>query len=86
LSCIGYRRKKIKMSAMHQSPPDTPLGEPQHRFEDTFSAETVIKEIWFPHLLTEREKEQIGPERTAAAMVRVRTGSDPLQKTQSGVT
>lgn len=38
---------------------DNQLGPQLRRFEDTFRAETVIKEVWFPHLLNEREKQQI---------------------------
>jgi hypothetical protein len=29
-------------------PNDNPLGEPKQRFEDTFSAETVVLERFFP--------------------------------------
>lgn len=40
-------------------PPDGGLKAPVRKFEDCFSAWTVIKETWFPHLLTDREKRQI---------------------------
>lgn len=44
----------------HLTPPYDPgLGEPKHSFEDTFSAFTVIKETFFPHLLNDKEKQQI---------------------------
>jgi hypothetical protein len=39
-------------------PPAPPLGE-QKKFSEAFSALTVIKEVWFPHLLTDKEREQI---------------------------
>lgn len=39
--------------------PDKELGPQLRNFEDTFSAFTVLKEVWFPHLLTEKEKMQI---------------------------
>lgn len=32
--------------------PDQPLGEPKMKFEDTFSAETVIMETFFPNKST----------------------------------
>lgn len=38
---------------------DNQLGPQLKRLEDTFSAMTVIKEMWFPHLLTERERRQL---------------------------
>lgn len=47
--------------------PDQGLGPPVRPFNETFSASTVLKETWFPHLLTEKEKQQIGPKRAAAA-------------------
>ena len=37
-------------------PPDGGLKEPVRDFADTFSVWTVIKETWFPHLLTDAEK------------------------------
>lgn len=40
-------------------PEDKGLGPQLRPFEDAFSAITVIKEVWFPHLLTDKEKEQI---------------------------
>lgn len=40
-------------------PPDKGLGPQFRPFEECFSAWTVIKETWFPHLLTDREREQI---------------------------
>jgi hypothetical protein len=40
-------------------PPDGGLKEPVRAFKDTFSAVTVLKEMYFPGLLTEREKQQI---------------------------
>lgn len=40
-------------------PPDDGLKEQVRPIEDTFSAWTVIKETWFPHLLTEKERQQI---------------------------
>jgi hypothetical protein len=48
-------------------PPDEGLKEPVRKFADCFSAFTVVKETWFPHLLTDKEKQQIGPARAAAA-------------------
>lgn len=42
-----------------QHPPDGGLKEPVRGFEDTFSVWTVIKETWFPHLLTIKENQQI---------------------------
>lgn len=53
---------------MRPYPPDGGLKNPVRDFADTFSVLTVIKETWFPHLLTEKEKAQIGPKRTAAAL------------------
>ena len=47
--------------------PDKGLGPQVRPFEDTFSAATVLKEMFFPHTLTDKEKLQIGPERTAEA-------------------
>lgn len=57
-------------------PPDGGLKEPVRKFEDTFSVWTVIKEAWFPHLLTEREKVQIArrdrwPEATEAQVTAI---------------
>lgn len=40
-------------------PPDDGLKPPVRKIEDGFSAFTVIKEIFFPELLTEKEKMQI---------------------------
>lgn len=54
---------------MRPYPPDGGLKSPVRGFDDTFSAWTVIKETWFPHLLTEKERVQIGPTRTAAALI-----------------
>lgn len=48
-------------------PPDGGLKEPARKIEDCFSVWTVIKEAWFPHLLTEKEKVQLGPARVAEA-------------------
>lgn len=40
-------------------PPDEGLKEQVRPISECFSAMTVIKETWFPHLLTEKEKAQI---------------------------
>lgn len=40
-------------------PPDVPLGPQLRPISESFSAMTVIKEMWFPHLLTDKEREQI---------------------------
>lgn len=44
---------------MRPYPPDGGLKEPVRKIEDCFSAFTVIKEMFFPALLTPEEKNQI---------------------------
>lgn len=51
-------------------PPDQGLKAQVRPISECFSATTVLKETWFPHLLTEKEKAQIGPVRTAAALAK----------------
>lgn len=55
------------MARKNRPMPDQGLGPPVRPFSETFSVATVLKETWFPHLLTEKEKQQIGRDRTAAA-------------------
>lgn len=44
---------------MRMMPPDEGLKAPARDLSECFSATTVIKETWFPGLLTEKEKQQI---------------------------
>lgn len=39
--------------------PDEGLKAPARPFSETFSAWTVIKKTWFPHLLTDKERRQL---------------------------
>jgi hypothetical protein len=56
-------------------PPDGGLKKPVRDFKDTFSVWTVLKEEFFPGLLTDKEKQQIGPERAAVADSRAKRQS-----------
>ena len=45
---ITNRRKLDAKKYMRGAFPHKPLGEPKMKFEDTFSAETVLVETFFP--------------------------------------
>lgn len=47
------------MKRRRMLPPDNGLGPQLRSLDESFSAMTVLKEVWFPHLLTDREKAQL---------------------------